>query len=97
MKKMKGFRTLLAYLLAGVMFFSAVPVWAEESAAEAPALETLIRVEDGVVRVYNEKTREWETNDDLTDTLTLEGDLASDILVNTVVDGDGLDWAPALE
>ena len=97
MKKMKGFRTLLAYLLAGVMFFSAVPVWAEESAAEAPALETLIRVEDGVVRVYNEKTREWETNDDLTDTLTLEGDLASDILVNTVVDGDGLDWATALD
>ena len=97
MKKMKGFRTLLAYLLAGVMFFSAVPVWAEESGAEAPACETLIRVEDGVVWVYNTETMEWDPNAELTDKLKLEGDLASDILVNTVVDGDGLDWAPALD
>ena len=95
MKKMKGFRTLLAYLLAGVMFFSAVPVWAEESAAEAPACETLVRVEDGVAYKYNEKTGTWDPDTELTN-LTLNGDLTTDIVLN-LFPGDGILLAPALE
>ena len=102
MKKTKGFRTLLAYLLAGVMIFSAVPVWAEEPAGdgtseEAPACATLIRVEDGVVYVYNTETGNWDPNEELTNKLTLDGNLEADILVDISEGVDGFDLAPALE